>query len=121
MEVKLKWTKYCVFSAAGADNTDANPNNILFAIKDTNLHVPVVPLTARYNRKLSKRCSKGFERSVYWNEFKTKSENKNMKNEYRFFLESNFLGVNRLFVLAYTNHMSILKDLKLQDIIYQKA
>ena len=44
-----------------------------------------------------------------------------MKNEYRFFLESNFLGVNRLFVLAYTNHMSILKDLKLQDIIYQKA
>ena len=121
MEVKLKWTKYCVFSAAGADNTDANPNNILFAIKDTNSHVPVVPLTARYNRKLSKLCSKRFERSVYWNEYKTKSENKNMKNEYRFFLESNFLGVNRLFVLAYTNHMSILKDLKLQDIIYQKA
>ena len=28
LELKLKWTKYCVLSAAGADNTNANPNNI---------------------------------------------------------------------------------------------
>ena len=37
----------------------------------------------------------------YCNECKTKSENKNMTNEYRFFLESNFSGVNRLFVVVY--------------------
>ena len=33
----------------------------------------------------------------------TKSENKNMTNEYRYFLESYFVGINRLFVLVYTN------------------
>ena len=40
--------------------------------------------------KLSKILSKGSERSVYWNEYKTKSENKNTTNECRYFLESNF-------------------------------
>ena len=29
--------------------------------------------------------------------------NKNTTNEYRYFLESNFVGVNTLFVLVYTN------------------
>ena len=36
-------------------------------------------------------------------ECKTKSETKNTTNEYRYFLESNFFGVNRLFILVYTN------------------
>ena len=40
---------------------------------------------------------------MYWNEYKTKSENKNTANEYRYCLESNFVGVNRLFVLIYRN------------------
>ena len=50
-------------------------NNVIFTIKDTKLFVPVVALSARDNRKLSKILSKGFERSIYWNECKTKSEN----------------------------------------------
>ena len=33
---------------------------------------------------------------------KQKAENENMANEYRYFLESNFVGVNRLFVLGYS-------------------
>ena len=53
-----------------------NVNNI-FTIKDRKLYVPVVTLSAKDNNKLSKLLSKGFERSVYWNEYKTKSENKN--------------------------------------------
>ena len=32
-----------------------------------------------------------------------KSENKNTTNEYRYFLESDFVGVNRLFVSVYSN------------------
>ena len=40
---------------------------------------------------------------MYWNEYKTKSENKNTANQYRYCLESNFVGVNRLFVLIYRN------------------
>ena len=63
-------------SAAGADNTNANPN-IIFTIKDTKLCVPVVTLSARQNKKLSKLLSKRFETLDYWNEYKTKSENKN--------------------------------------------
>ena len=53
--------------------------------------------------KLTKPLSKGFERSVYWNEYKTKSEDKNATNEYRYFLKLNFVRVNRLFGLADTN------------------
>ena len=34
VEPKLKWTKYCVLSAAGADNVNNNdPNNVIFIIK----------------------------------------------------------------------------------------
>ena len=48
-------------------------------------------LSARDNQKLLKLHSKGFERSVYWNEYKTKSDNKNTTNKSRFFLKSNLL------------------------------
>ena len=55
-------------------------NNIIFTIKDTKLHFPVITLLSKDNQKLSKLHSKGFERSVYWNEYKTKSDNKNTTN-----------------------------------------
>ena len=79
------------------------PEMLLFTVKDTKLNIPVVTLSGRDNQKLSKRLSKEFERSVYWNEYKTKSVDKKTRNEFRYFLESNFVGVDRLFVLVYTN------------------
>ena len=72
--------KVLCFVCNGNDNTNANSNNIVFTIKDTTLYVPIVTLSVRGNQKLSKLLSKGFERSVYWNEYKTKSENKNTTN-----------------------------------------
>ena len=60
-------------------------------------------LSVKDNQKSSKSLSERFETSVYWNEYKTKNENKNMKNEYRYFLESNFVGINRFFVLVYSD------------------
>ena len=60
-------------------------------------------LSVKDNQKSSKSLSQRFETSVYWNEYKTKNENKNMKNEYRYFLESNFVGINRFFVLVYSD------------------
>ena len=103
IELKLKWTKYCVLSAKGNDNVNDNNNasNIIFNIKDTKLYVPFVTLSARDNQKLSKRFSKGFERSVYWSAYKTKCETENTTNECRHFLEPNFVGIYRLFVLVY--------------------
>ena len=70
VKLKIKWTKYCVLSAAGADKVngnvidDINGNNV-FPIKGTKLYAPVVTLSARDNQKLSKLFSKEFERSVY--------------------------------------------------------
>ena len=112
IELKLKWIKSCVLSAAGTDNIDANPNNIIFTIKDTKLYVPVVILSAKDNQKLSKLLSIGLERSIYWNEYKTKNENRNITNEYRYFLEWNLVGVNRLLVLVYSNQDNNAKRFK---------
>ena len=64
---------FCVLAAAGVDNTDGNPHNIIFTIKDTK-YVPVVILEARDKQKLSKLLSKGFAPSLYWNEHETKIE-----------------------------------------------
>ena len=93
--MKLKWTNHCVLARNGDENTNASPN------KDTQLYVPVVTLSANNNQKLSKLLRKGFERSVYCYEYKTKIKMKNTTNEYRYFLESNFVGVNILFLLVY--------------------
>ena len=59
----------------------------LLSKKDTKLYVPVVPLSTRVIQNLSKLLSRGFERLVYCNEYKRKSENKATANEYRYFLE----------------------------------
>ena len=75
--------KDCVLSAAGVDkfNGTDDDDNIVFTIKDTKLYIPAVTLSERDNQKLSKVLCKRLERSVYWNEYKTKSKNKNMINE----------------------------------------
>ena len=43
--------KLSVLPTAGADNTNANLNNIIFTIKDAKLYVSVVTLSARENKK----------------------------------------------------------------------
>ena len=97
LELKLKWTKYCVLHAVGNDNANGNDNvnNIIFTIKDTKLFVSVLTLSARDNNKLSKLFRKGLERLVYQNEYKTKIENR-----------------NRLFVLVYSDQDIDSKRLK---------
>ena len=74
VELKLKWTKYCVLSAAGNDDVINNASYIIFTIKGTKSYVPFVIVSARDNQKLSNFLGKGFERSVFWNEYKIKSE-----------------------------------------------
>ena len=97
---------------AGTDNTDANVENIIFTINNTKSNVPVVTLLAKDNQKLSKLLSKGLERLVYWNEYKTKRDNRYKTYEFKSFPESNFVAVNRLFVLAYTNEDAASKIFK---------
>ena len=66
-------------SVAGSDSKNNINSNIILTIKDTKLYVPVVTLSARNNQKLSKLLSKGFKRSVYWNDYKTQSQEKYSK------------------------------------------
>ena len=100
-------------SVNGNDNVNDNANaNNIFSIKDTKLYVPVVTLSATDNQRFSKLLRNKFERSIYWNEYKTKSQNKNTRNKYRYFLESNSVGVNRLSVLANSNQDNDSRRLK---------
>ena len=56
VELKLKWTKYCVLSAAGADNVNGNVNdniygnNVIFTINDTKSYVLIITLSTRDNQ-----------------------------------------------------------------------
>ena len=56
VELKLKWTKYCVLSAAGAVNANGNVNdniygnNVIFTINDTKSYVLVITLSTRDNQ-----------------------------------------------------------------------
>ena len=81
----------------------------------------VVTLSARDNQKLLKLLNKGLERSVYWNEYETKSENKNTTMKYRYILELNFVGVNRLSVLVYSNQDVDSKRFKTQRYYLPKS
>ena len=64
-----------MLSAAGNENDNDRDDNVIFTNKDTKFHVYVVTLSARDDQKVSNLLSKGFERSVYWNEYKIKSDN----------------------------------------------
>ena len=45
-----------------------------FKITKANLYVPMVTLSTEDNVKLTKQLSKGFQRSVYWNQYKTETK-----------------------------------------------
>ena len=53
VKLKLRQMKHCALASAGAENTDANSNNIFCTIKCIKLHVPVVTLSLKDNQKLS--------------------------------------------------------------------
>ena len=85
------------------DAADA-ANNPVFIINDTKLYVPVVTLSKEDNKDFIDQQNKGFQRSIYWNGYKTKEQNEDADNNvFKYFsLDLSFQGVNRLFVLAYS-------------------
>ena len=96
IHLELNWSKDCVMSTI-ADTT--------FKITNTKLYVPIVTLSSKDNVKLVKLLEEGFKRPVYWNEYQTKIETRNLDNNNftRFPLDAAFQGVRRLFVLAFNN------------------
>ena len=77
----------------------------MFKITNTKLYVPIVTLSSKDNVKLVKLLEEGFKRPVYWNEYQTKIESRNLDNNNltRFPLDASFQGVRRLFVRAFSN------------------
>ena len=85
VELKLKWTNYCVFSAV-------DPVSLLHFFSKGQLK------TIK-----SKGIAKDLKDQFIAKNTKQKVKIKKMTNEYRYFPESNFAAVNRLFVLIYSS------------------
>ena len=66
IKLNLTWKKECVLSTADDD--------AVFIITDTKLYVPVVTLSKEDNKDFIEQQNKGFQRSIYWNEYKTKEK-----------------------------------------------
>ena len=62
-------------------------------------------LSKEYNRDFIEQQSKGFQRSIYWNEYKTGGDNYTLRDglPLKIRLDPSFQGVNRLFVMAFDN------------------
>ena len=107
IHLELKWNDNCVMYGADtcAGGNNANDRETIFQITSTKLYVPLVTLSTKDNVNLTKQLNEGFKRSVYWNEYKPKIETKTPddSNVTRFPLDASFQGVNRLFVLAFSN------------------
>ena len=107
IHLELNWNNNCVMyvadTYAGGDN--ANSRDTIFKITRKKLYVPIVTLTIKDNVNLAKQLNEGFKRSVYWNEYKSKIEEKesDTSNLKRFPLDASFQGANRLFVFAFDN------------------
>ena len=95
IKLNFSWKKECALS------TDAG--NAVFIINDTKMYVPVVTLSKEDNKDFIEQQNKGFQRSIYWNEYKTKEISENADaNVFKYInLDPSFQGVNRLFVMAY--------------------
>ena len=83
----------------------------VFIINDTKLYVPVVTLSKEDNKDFIEQQNKGFQRSIYWNEYKTKeqTEDANANATKNINLDPPFQGVNRLFIMAY-NRLAAAND-----------
>ena len=96
IDLELTWHKDCMISAAN--------HVVSFMITDTKLYVSVVTLSTKDNTNLTKQLSEGFKRTIYWNQYVSKSfpETPHKKTGItRFALDAAFQGVHRLFVLAF--------------------
>ena len=95
IRLNLTWKKECVLSTGAGE--------AVCIINDTKLYVPVVTLSKEDNKDFIEQQNKGFQRSIYWNEYKTKEINEDADaNVFKCInLDPSFQGVNRLFFMAY--------------------
>ena len=95
IKLNLTWKKECVLSTGAGE--------AVFIINETKLYVPVVTLSKEDNKDFIEQQNKGLQKSIYWNEYKTKEINEHADaNVFKYInLDPSFQDVNRLFVMAY--------------------
>ena len=98
VKLDLTWSSLCVIIST------ENPNqNATFTITNTILYVHVVTLSTQENNKLLQHLKSGFKRVINWNKYLSKPELLRRNPNLNHLVEPSFLGVNRLFVLAFEN------------------
>ena len=109
MSLALTWSEDCIItSEATRDASDDplvlginNTTNATFKITDTKLYVPVVTLSAEYNKKLSDLLKTGFKRTIKWNKYRSEMSFQVANNNLNYLIDPTFTNVNRLFVLSF--------------------
>ena len=109
----LTWSSTCVIVSTNIANQVAT-----FEITNTKLYVPVVSLSTQENAKLLQQLKSGFKRVINWNKCLSKPELLAQNANLNHLVEPSFQGVNRLFVLAFSNdnHRISTKRYNLPDV-----
>ena len=96
VELILIWSADCVIIFTNVANQVPT-----FTITETNLYVPVFTLSTQDNAKLLPQLKSGFKGTISWNKCLRKPELLAQNANLNHLIESNFQGVNRIFVLAF--------------------
>ena len=78
-----------------------NPENAIFQITDTKLHVPVVSLSKENHIKLLEQLKSGFKRTIKWNKYRSQMTIQPQNNNLNYLIDPTFTNVNKLFVLSF--------------------
>ena len=108
VELILTWSADCVIIYTNVANQVPT-----FTITETNLYVPVVTLSTQDNAKLLPQLKSGFKRTISWNKYLPKPESLARNANLNHLIEPSFQGMNRLFVLAFEDHVQIISNKKI--------
>ena len=110
----------CSYKVSGCGFESSCGNKIIFTITDANLHGTVVTLSGKHNPNYEHFLVKDLKDQFMGTNIKQKVRIK-IKQMNRYFLVSNFVVVNRLFVLLYPNQDDASKRFTSQRYFCQKA
>ena len=94
----------------------------VFIINDTKMYVPVVTLSKEDNKDFIEQQNKRFQRSIYWNEYKTKEINENADaNVFKYInLDLSFQVLIDYLLWHIIEQMVSLLEMGNKNIIYQE-
>ena len=115
MEMLLKCLELIVKSNLFWPGLKINQNPT-FTITETNLYVPVVPLSTQDNAKLLPQSKSSFKRTISWNKYLVKPELLAQNANLSHLIRPSFQGINRLFVLAFEDDDQRISE---KNIIFQ--